>query len=50
MEALTAVATAALTIYDMAKAIDRGMEIRDIRLIKKEGGKSGLWVRDEDKK
>jgi cyclic pyranopterin phosphate synthase len=48
MEALTAVATAALTIYDMAKAIDRGMEIQDIRLIRKEGGKSGLWVRDEE--
>ena len=49
MEALTAVATAALTIYDMAKAIDRGMKIRDIRLIRKEGGKSGLWVRDQGK-
>jgi cyclic pyranopterin phosphate synthase len=47
MEALTAVATAALAMYDMAKAVDRGMEIRDIRLIRKEGGKSGVWVRDD---
>ena len=43
MEALHAVAIACLTIYDMAKAIDRGMEIGDIRLLKKSGGKSGDW-------
>ena len=42
MEALTATAVAALTIYDMCKAIDRGMQIENIRLIKKSGGKSGL--------
>jgi cyclic pyranopterin phosphate synthase len=41
MEALTATAVAALTIYDMAKAIDRGMKIENIRLVKKSGGKSG---------
>ena len=42
MEALTATAVAALTIYDMCKAVDRGMKIDNIRLIKKSGGKSGL--------
>ncbi len=42
MEALTAVAAAALTIYDMAKAIDPAMRIEDIRLVRKSGGKSGL--------
>jgi cyclic pyranopterin monophosphate synthase len=41
MEALTAVSVAALTIYDMCKAVDRGMEIGDVRLLKKSGGKSG---------
>ncbi|PSM19750.1 cyclic pyranopterin monophosphate synthase MoaC [Nitratireductor sp. StC3] len=43
MEALTAVSVACLTIYDMAKAIDRGMTITGIRLIEKTGGKSGAW-------
>ena len=43
MEALTAVAVAALTVYDMCKAVDRGMTITDIRLIKKSGGKSGTY-------
>lgn len=43
MEALTAVTIAALTVYDMCKAIDRGMRVEDIRLTRKEGGKSGLW-------
>lgn len=43
MEALTAVSVAALTIYDMCKSADRGMEIRGIRLIHKSGGKSGSW-------
>jgi cyclic pyranopterin monophosphate synthase len=46
MEALTAVATAALTIYDMLKAVDRGMTIEEIRLESKEGGRSGRWSRD----
>ncbi len=45
MEALTAVSVAALTVYDMCKAIDRGMEILDIRLEYKAGGKSGDWAR-----
>lgn len=44
MEALTAVSAAALTIYDMCKAIDRGMIIEDIHLLKKDGGKSGEWI------
>jgi len=43
MEALTAVSVACLTIYDMAKAVDRGMRIEGVRLIEKSGGKSGLW-------
>lgn len=43
MEALTAVSTACLTIYDMAKAVDRGMVIGGIRLLEKSGGKSGDW-------
>lgn len=45
MEALTAASIACLTIYDMCKAIDRGMEIMDVRLLKKDGGKTGLWER-----
>jgi cyclic pyranopterin monophosphate synthase len=45
MEALTAVAVALLTIYDMAKALDRGMEISGVRLTEKRGGKSGDWKR-----
>ena len=45
MEALTAVSVACLTVYDMAKAIDRGMTISDIRLVEKRGGKSGEWKR-----
>ncbi len=43
MEAMTAVSVALLTIYDMGKAIDRGMEIGQVRLIEKSGGKSGMW-------
>ena len=45
MEALTAVSIAALTIYDMCKAVDKGMVIEFIRLIKKSGGKSGTFLR-----
>ncbi len=45
MEALTAVAIAALTIYDMCKAVDKGMVISDIHLVEKQGGKSGHFVR-----
>ncbi|MEM9084630.1 MAG: cyclic pyranopterin monophosphate synthase MoaC [Pseudomonadota bacterium] len=43
MEAMVAVSTALLTIYDMAKAIDKGMVIETVRLIEKRGGKSGTW-------
>ena len=46
MEALTAVSVAALTIYDMCKAIDRGMVISEVRLEEKRGGKSGTWQRE----
>ena len=46
MEALTAASVAALTIYDMCKAVDRGMEILCTRLVKKSGGKSGLFERE----
>src|SRR5579864_168267 len=49
MEALTAVAVACLTIYDMAKAIDRGMSVEGVRLVEKRGGKSGDWrAKDRD--
>jgi len=47
MEALTAVSIACLTIYDMAKAADKGMEIVNIRLLEKSGGKSGDFRRQE---
>ena len=50
MEALTAVSVACLTIYDMAKAIDRGMSIEGVRLIEKRGGKSGEWRAAEEPK
>jgi cyclic pyranopterin phosphate synthase len=46
MEALTAVSVALLTIYDMAKALDRGMVIDEVRLVEKRGGKSGDWHGD----
>jgi len=45
MEALTAVASGLLTVYDMCKAVDRGMRILDIELVEKKGGKSGHWLR-----
>ena len=44
MEALTAASTAALTVYDMCKAVDKGMRIDGLRVVLKEGGKSGRWV------
>ncbi|MEO0644391.1 MAG: cyclic pyranopterin monophosphate synthase MoaC [Pseudomonadota bacterium] len=47
MEAMVAVSTALLTIYDMAKAIDKGMVIEEVRLIEKRGGKSGTWKVDD---
>ncbi len=46
MEAMTAAAAAALTIYDMCKAMDRGMVIEAVELVEKSGGKSGQWTRD----
>ncbi len=45
MEAMTAVSIAALTVYDMVKAIDRAMTVSEIRLLEKSGGKSGAWTR-----
>ncbi len=48
MEALTAASVAALTVYDMCKAIDRGMRITDVRLIHKRGGKSGDWNLEDE--
>ena len=45
MEALTAVAAGLLTIYDMCKAVDRGMRLEEISLLEKRGGKSGVWLR-----
>ncbi len=47
MEALTAAAVAALTIYDMCKALDKSIEIREIVLVRKSGGKSGDYIRDD---
>jgi cyclic pyranopterin phosphate synthase len=48
MEALTAVQLGLLTIYDMCKAVDRGMVIGGIRLIEKRGGKSGHWLAESE--
>jgi cyclic pyranopterin monophosphate synthase len=47
MEALTATSVALLTIYDMCKAVDRGMTITDVRLLEKQGGKSGHWLAEK---
>jgi len=47
MEALTAVQVALLTIYDMCKAVDRGMVMGDVKLLEKSGGKSGSWVAEQ---
>lgn len=47
MEALTAVSVSLLTVYDMVKAVDRGMRIEGVRLLRKEGGRSGSWIADE---
>ena len=48
MEALTAAAVAGLTLYDMCKAVDRGMVLGDVMLLEKDGGASGRWTREED--
>jgi cyclic pyranopterin phosphate synthase len=45
MEAMTAVSVAALTVYDMVKGVERGVEVRSLRLVSKTGGKSGDWHR-----
>ncbi len=47
MEAMTAVSVSALTIYDMCKGLEKGIEILEIKLLEKSGGKSGHWVRQE---
>ena len=49
MEALTGVQVALLTIYDMCKAVDKGMCMKDIRLLEKTGGKSGVWKAGQEK-
>jgi len=49
MEALTAASIAALTIYDMLKAVDRGMTIENVGLLEKQGGKSGHWTREPER-
>jgi len=46
MEAMVAASTAGLTIYDMCKAMDRGMELLEVALLSKSGGKTGVWTRD----
>jgi len=48
MEALNAASVAALTLYDMCKAVDRGMTVEGLGLLSKEGGKSGIWTREEN--
>lgn len=48
MEALTAVQVGLLTVYDMVKAVDRGMTIEEVRLLEKQGGRSGLWRADSE--
>lgn len=50
MEALTAASVAALTVYDMTKAVEKGAEIRHVRLERKTGGKSGDWIRSEEER
>jgi len=47
MEALTAVQIGLLTVYDMCKAIDRGMVIEGVRVLEKRGGKSGAWIAEQ---
>lgn len=49
IEALTAASVAALTLYDMCKAVDRGMVIDQVKLLEKKGGKSGHWTRQDDR-
>jgi cyclic pyranopterin phosphate synthase len=49
MEALTAVATAGLALIDMIKAVDPAASLESVRVLRKEGGKTGVWVRPEDR-
>jgi len=49
MEAMTAVAVAALTVYDMVKGLERGVEIAEVTLVEKSGGRSGTWRRDDSR-
>jgi cyclic pyranopterin phosphate synthase len=49
MEALTSVATAGLALIDMIKAVDPAASINDVRVLRKEGGKTGLWERDDER-
>jgi cyclic pyranopterin phosphate synthase len=49
MEAMTAVAVAALTVYDMVKGLERGVEIAEVCLVEKSGGRSGTWRRDDSR-
>jgi cyclic pyranopterin phosphate synthase len=49
MEAMTAVAVAALTVYDMVKGLERGVEIAEVALVEKSGGRSGTWRRDDSR-
>ncbi|MDY0088016.1 MAG: cyclic pyranopterin monophosphate synthase MoaC [Coriobacteriia bacterium] len=49
MEALTAATVTALTLYDMCKAVDRGMALGEVKLTEKDGGASGRWIREEDR-
>ena len=48
MEALTAASVTALTIYDMCKALDKGIVIERVQLLEKQGGKSGVWLRETE--
>ncbi|KAJ5038452.1 uncharacterized protein L3040_007311 [Drepanopeziza brunnea f. sp. 'multigermtubi'] len=49
MEALTAASLAALTVYDMCKAVDKGMRVEGLRVVRKEGGKSGVWIEGQER-
>ncbi|KAI9050220.1 hypothetical protein LZ554_006360 [Drepanopeziza brunnea f. sp. 'monogermtubi'] len=50
MEALTAASVAALTVYDMCKAVDKGMRVEGLRVVRKEGGKSGVWIEGQERR
>jgi len=50
MEAMTAAAVAALTVYDMCKAVSKGIVVEEVRLLEKSGGRSGHWLRKENRR